>query len=377
MNATSPVLVLPIWRLFRLVLTAWIFLMLLIPRSEVRAQSGNPSGSKPAADLPSLNSLPDVVLVNQFGERVHFVRDLVKDHVVAINTIFTTCTTICLPLGANFVKLSNLLQAEDGTRQVQLISISVDPSTDTPERLRQWSARFGPSHNWTLLTGAKADVEQLLKGLSLFNPDINSHSPVVVLGNGVTGEWSRGNGLAHPEQLVTELTGIAKSTARTMAARKYFGDTPVVDQDGRELRFYSDLLMGKIVIINSFFTTCEQSCPRMAGTLAEIQRRLGPRLGTDVSIISITVDPEQESPQKLKAYADKLAAKPGWIFLTGTKANVSAVLHKLGQYVDDKQDHLSVFLIGNERTGLWKKAFGLSAADDVMRVVQSVLDDKG
>ncbi|HEY6350687.1 MAG TPA: SCO family protein [Candidatus Angelobacter sp.] len=377
MNAISPVLIIPTRQRLRLVLTAWICFILLAPESGIRAQSSDQSGFKPAADISSLNSLPDIVLVNQLGNKVHFVSDLVKDHVFAINTIFTTCTTICLPLGANFAKLSNLLQAEDDTHGVQLISISVDPSTDTPERLRQWSARFGPSHNWTLLTGAKADVEQLLKALALFSPDINNHSPVVILGNGITGEWSRGDGLAHPEQMAAQLTRIARSTARTIAARKYFGDTLVVDQDGHELRFYSDLLMGKIVIINSFFSTCEQSCPRMAGTLAEIQKRLGTRLGTDVTIISITVDPEQETPAKLKAYADKLAAKPGWIFLTGTKANVSAVLHKLGQYVDDKQDHLSVFLIGNERTGLWKKAFGLSAVDDVMRVVQSVLDDKG
>ena len=329
-----------------------------------------------ANDIPSLNSLPDLVLVNQFGEKVHFVSDLVKDHVVAINTIFTTCTTICLPLGANFAKLSNQLKEGDG-RAVQLISISVDPSTDTPERLRKWSAQFGPSRNWTLLTGPKPDVDRLLKALSLFNPDINSHSPVVILGNGITGEWSRGDGLTHPEQLATALTKVAQTSARIISARNYFGDTLVVDQDGRELRFYSDLLMGKIVVINSFFTTCEQSCPRMEGTLAELQRRLGARLGAEVSMISITVDPEQEPPAKLKAYANKFGARPGWVFLTGTKANVSAVLHKLGQYVDDKQDHLNIFLIGNERTGLWKKAFGLSATDDIMRVLQSVLDDQG
>ena len=357
-------------RLVRHLSTVLACLTLLAPGDGLRAQA------RPA-DMPSLNSVPDLAFVNQLGQKVRFLSDLVKDHVVAINTIFTRCTTICLPLGANFARLSNLLQGEEESRDVRLISISIDPSTDTPERLRNWSAQFGPSRNWTLLTGEKADIDGLLKALSLFNPDINNHSPVVILGNGVTGEWSRADGLSHPEQLATELTRIAKSAARTNTARNYFGDTQVVDQDGRELRFYSDLLMGKVVVINSFFTTCEQSCPRMAGTLAEIQRRLGARLGTDVNIISITVDPEQEPPAKLKAYANKLAAKPGWVFLTGTKANVSAILRKLGQYVDDKQGHLNLFLIGNERTGLWKKAFGLSPADDVMRVVQSVLDDKG
>src|SRR5271166_1360918 len=343
-NTVCSVVINPNRRLFRLVLVAWMSLVLFAPSSGLQAQSSDQAGSKPATDIPSLNSLPDVVLVNQFGEKVHFVRDLVKDHVVAINTIFTTCTTICLPLGANFAKLSTLLQEGSG-HDARLISISVDPATDTPERLRKWSTQFGPSRNWTLLTGPKPDVDRLLKSLSLFNPDIKNHSPVVILGNGITGEWSRGDGLTHPERLATALAKVTQSADRTIAARNYFGDTPVVDQDGRELRFYSDLLMGKIVVINSFFTTCEQSCPRMAGTLVELQRRLGGRMGTDVRIISITVDPEHEAPAKLKAYSSKLAAKPGWVFLTGTKPNVGAILRKLGQYVDDKQDHLSVFLI--------------------------------
>jgi protein SCO1/2 len=362
--------------LIRHVVVLLMMFHLLAPGSGVQAQSSDETAPKPAMDIFNLNSLPDLALVNQLGEKVHFVSDLVKDHVVAINTIFTTCTTICLPLGANFAKLSNLLKDGDG-RDVLLISISVDPATDTPERLRKWSAQFGPSRNWTLLTGPRADVDRLLKALSMFNPDINSHSPVVILGNGVTGEWSRGDGLTHPERLATSLAGIAASSVRTVHARNYFGDTLVVDQDGRELRFYSDLLMGKVVVINSFFTTCEQSCPRMEGTLAELQKRLGSRLGADVRMISISVDPEQEPPAKLKAYANRFGAKPGWVFLTGTKANISAVLHKLGQDVDDKQDHLSIFLIGNERTGLWKKAFGLSVPDDIMRVLESVLDDQG
>ena len=72
----------------------------------------------------------------------------------------------------------------------------------------------------------------------------------------------------------------------------------------------------------------------------------------------------------------KLGAKPGWYFLTGEKANVEFALRKLGQYVENKQDHTNIFIIGNERTGLWKKAFGLARADDIVKVVESVLNDQ-
>jgi len=83
-----------------------------------------------------------------------------------------------------------------------------------------------------------------------------------------------------------------------------------------------------------------------------------------------------DTPAQLKAFADKFHARPGWYFLTGTKENVDFVLRKLGQYVDNKQDHLTVFIIGNERTGLWKKAYGLATSDELIKVVNSVLNDK-
>src|ERR1035438_4950009 len=81
--------------------------------------------------------VPDCVLLNQNGERVRFYSDLVRGKVVVINSIFTTCTTICLPMGANFARLQALLGDHMG-REVNLISISVDTLTDTPELLRAW-----------------------------------------------------------------------------------------------------------------------------------------------------------------------------------------------------------------------------------------------
>ena len=115
----------------------------------------------------------------------------------------------------------------------------------------------------------------------------------------------------------------------------------------------------------------------MSGNFAAIKKAFPDRIGKDLVLVSITVDPQTDTPEKLRTYAKNLQAGAGWYFLTGPPANVEHALRKLGQYVADKNDHNNIFLIGNGRTGLWKKAFGLSKADDLVKVVDSVLNDRG
>ena len=160
-------------------------------------------------------------------------------------------------------------------------------------------------------------------------------------------------------------------------AQKYFTDTVLVNQNGERMRFYTDLMKDKTVIIDTFFATCQASCLPMNRNLAQIQEVLGDRLGKDVNILSISVDPGVDTPTLLKAYSKKLNAKPGWYFLTGDKESIEFILKKLGQFVDDKNDHLNIFIIGNNRTGLWKKAFGLAKSEELMKVVESVVNDPG
>ena len=160
------------------------------------------------------------------------------------------------------------------------------------------------------------------------------------------------------------------------SAEKYFTDVLLVNQDGEKMRFYTDLLQGKTVIINSFFATCQGSCLPITRNLEKVQEALGDRLGKDARIISISVDPTVDTPAELKAFGKKFHARPGWYFLTGSKENVEFVLKKLGQFVADKQDHYSIIIVGNDRTGLWKKAFGLAKSEALVEVVESVLNDK-
>ena len=168
----------------------------------------------------------------------------------------------------------------------------------------------------------------------------------------------------------------SSQAASESPAHKYFTDVVLLNQNGERMRFYSDLLQNKVVIIDSFFATCQGSCLPMNRNLEKLQEALGDHVGKDVFIISISVDPGVDTPASLKEYAKKLHARPGWYFLTGDKQNVDFALNKLGQYVNDKQDHLNIFIIGNERTGLWKKAFGLARSDELVKVVESVLNDQ-
>ncbi|MCA1634090.1 MAG: SCO family protein [Acidobacteria bacterium] len=161
------------------------------------------------------------------------------------------------------------------------------------------------------------------------------------------------------------------------AMQKYFTDVELLTQDGKTVRLYSDLLKNKVVVINAFFATCTGICPPMNRNLERVQEAFKDRVGKDLFIISITVDPTTDTPERLKEYAAKFHPVPGRLFVTGKKENVDWALYKLGQYVEDKNSHTSVLIIGNERTGLWKKAFAMAKPEEIVQIVRTVLDDKG
>jgi protein SCO1/2 len=167
------------------------------------------------------------------------------------------------------------------------------------------------------------------------------------------------------------------STAADMraTAQKYFTDVELINQNGERMRLYSDVLRDHVVVINAFFATCQGSCLPMNRNLEKLQAAFKERMGKDLYIVSISVDPTVDTPQALKEYAKKLNATPGRLFLTGKKENVDWALYKLGQYVEQREQHTNIFIIGNERTGLWKKAFGLAQAEELVKIVESVLND--
>ena len=330
-----------------------------------------------AAPARATDTIPDVEVQDQTGRTLHFRRDLLDGHVVAVNFVFTSCSTICPQLGATSAALARDLAARHDDR-LRVISISFDPGADTPARLREWSANFGDAPGWTLVTGQRRQIETLLRALEVYSPDKALHSSNFLLGNPATGEWRRIDGSATPLTLagaLAELAGSAPAAAAASGAASYFPDTVLINQDGRPRRFYSDLLKGRIVVIDTFFSDCGAVCPIMAQRFAQVQTALGDRVGRDVFLLSITVDPATDTPEKLRQYARAVGARPGWEFLTGDKASVSTVLKKLGQYVEVRDAHSNLIIVGNVPTGLWKKAFGLADPAEVVRIVESVAND--
>ena len=157
----------------------------------------------------------------------------------------------------------------------------------------------------------------------------------------------------------------------------YFTDVELVTQEGQTVRLYQDLMADRIVVFNAFFTECTGVCPVMAKKLAALQREFADLMGKDLHLISISVDPIQDSPRELAKFAERYGAGPGWYFIGGNKANVDLALGKLGQYVDDRETHSNILLMGNLRTGLWKKVMGLADDAELARQLREVLNDPG
>jgi len=161
-----------------------------------------------SSELPSKMNIPDTELLDQNGRKIHFYTDLVKGQTVVINFIFTTCTTICPPLGATFARVQKELGDKVGPN-VRFISISVDPATDTPERLKAWGAKFHAGERWTFVTGDKPQVDELLRALGASSARREDHSPTVLIGNDAHGVWTRTYGLANTSKLVQIINDVA------------------------------------------------------------------------------------------------------------------------------------------------------------------------
>lgn len=140
----------------------------------------------------------------------------------------------------------------------------------------------------------------------------------------------------------------------------YFPDVTLTTQHGDTVRFFEDLLKDKVVVINFIYTTCPDVCPLETARLAELQAILGDRVGRDVFLYSITIDPENDTPEVLADYARRFGAGPGWLFLTGDEDDIVLLRKKLSLYRPEIQkegsnDHNLSLIIGNQRTGRWMK----------------------
>lgn len=137
-------------------------------------------------------------------------------------------------------------------------------------------------------------------------------------------------------------------------------DLLVLDQQGKKVRFYRDLVKGKTVAINFVYTSCAAVCPLVGANTSKLQGLLGDRLGRDVQLITVSTDPTIDTPETLKAWGDKFKRRKGWTLVTGGEQEISALVEALTGEVARKGVHLPLMLIGNDAKGLWRRDYGLA-----------------
>jgi len=149
----------------------------------------------------------------------------------------------------------------------------------------------------------------------------------------------------------------------------YFPNLPVITQDGKTLRFYDDVLKDKIVVVNFMYTNCPDVCGLTTARLSQAEDQLRDMVGSNLLFVSLTVDPERDTPAKLKEFADSFHLGSNWLFLTGKPEDIRAINSKFGERSTSLDEHRQEVVLGNDKTGEWMRN---SALGDIDRFVMDV-----
>ena len=180
------------------------------------------------------------------------------------------------------------------------------------------------------------------------------------------------------------LAGFAmSSTSRATPFRQdgaaWFTNVELRTHEGKTVRFYDDLLKDKIILVNFMYTECGDICPGMTQNLADVQKLLGDRVGRDIFMYSISLQPEHDTPERLKAYAETFDVGPGWLFLTGAREDIELLRHRLG-FVDsdpvqdaDLEQHIGTVRIANVPLHRWMMSPALLNPEAIVRSVMRVI----
>jgi cytochrome oxidase Cu insertion factor (SCO1/SenC/PrrC family) len=176
----------------------------------------------------------------------------------------------------------------------------------------------------------------------------------LALGLAATPAWAQDRLHADTGQAQVAAAVAPNGDAELERARKYFSDTELLTHEGKRVRFFSDVLKGRVVVVTFFYTTCTGACPITNQKLSLVQDMLGDRFGKEIFFVSVTTDPENDTPKVLESYRRNFTARDGWVFLTGEPEKVKRVSRRLGQTYE-KEAHLPLLLAGNVRTAHWMK----------------------
>lgn len=172
--------------------------------------------------------------------------------------------------------------------------------------------------------------------------------------------------------LIQPGVSLGATPAKPATVRVQLQDLPLLDQDGRQLRFKSDVIGDKLVAITFTYTTCTTICPILDSIFVKLQDKLPGRLGKDIFLVTVSIDPVNDIPPRLKSYAGKLKARPGWSFMTGNKVNVDKVLVGLDMFSADILNHTPSILVGDGKSGVWRRFYGFPSADKLLAALNEL-----
>jgi len=174
----------------------------------------------------------------------------------------------------------------------------------------------------------------------------------------------------HHHETNKQGTVIAKSTDVKVIAEDLF------DQNGNPVNFKRDVIKGRVVAINFIYTSCKTACPIQNTIFTHLQESQKKRLGKEVFLITISIDPNVDDPERLKAFSKKYESKAGWFWLTGSKRSVDRVLLGLGAYSPDLDEHPSTILIGDGRRNIWTRYYGFPKLEKLSEKIDELIDSQ-
>lgn len=174
----------------------------------------------------------------------------------------------------------------------------------------------------------------------------------------------------------------AAISPRERIRQLHFPNVTLTTHEGKHVRFYDDLLKDKTVVINFMYASCGDVCPITTAHLVKVQKLLGPQMGRDIFMYSLTIDPRHDTPEALKRYAEKFRVGPGWHFLTGNPDDMETLRVKLG-FIDpdpkvdkDKANHIGTVEYGNEPLMLWGACPGLAHPEWIVKEISWVIQPR-
>jgi protein SCO1/2 len=182
-------------------------------------------------------------------------------------------------------------------------------------------------------------------------------------GEGVTGKFA-------PE---------TPESARSRIQQRNLPNIPLITHEGKEVRFYDDLVKDKVIMLNFFYALCGDVCPAVTANLADVQKMLGDQVGRDIFMYSITLKPDADDVLAIQAYRDSYGAGPGWTFLTGKLEDIERLRRGIGFRLSDPlQDkdttqHIGNVRYGNEPLMLWAACPGMAKPAFIIEAVNWAL----